>query len=392
MNSSNELLEKFNIFLRANYNKENAGELIFKNLENFICFDKGCIFYLSNDNFRPVYTFNYPDEMQAVNDIEDAEQISLKEKLFVNGCPFAILFISGSSQYSEEDKALFKTCSIIISNIIKEIELSDIMKMQVKALQDGIKEINGFNRLIKEQNKKILEADKIKNKFLSNVSHELRSPLNSIIGFSEMLLTGMFGILNDKQKEYVNDINIAGIHLLGMVNEILDIAKIEAHAVKLNFSEFDLNFCLNEVLNILKPLYLKKELKIENLLEEGIKITADYQKLQQIFFNIISNAIKYTNQGGNIKIQAKTGKKYLTLSIEDNGIGIAPENYSRIFKKFEQITPEKSQGTYSTGLGLTIVKELVKLHKGQISVESGINQGSVFYIKLPLQKSKGCHD
>lgn len=384
MNTNLDFLENINKFLSLKCEKDSAGDKIFENLQNFVHFEKAGVFYINADRLKPVYLFNLSESKTFENDIQSLGKYILKEALLVNGCVFGLLVLASDKPYSNDEKDVFKTCAVIVSNIIKELELTDIMQMQVKALQEGIKEINGFNKLIKEQNKKILAADKVKNNFLSNVSHELRSPLNSIIGFSDMLLTRAFGNLNEKQSEYINDINIAGIHLLGMVNEILDISKIEAHAVKLNLSEFSLYRCVNEVMNILRPLYLKKNISVENSVAENLVINADYQKLQQIFFNLISNAIKFTENEGFIKIYASASEKYVTVCIEDNGAGIDKKNHARIFKKFEQVNSEKSGNTNSTGLGLTIVKELVKLHKGKISVESELNRGSTFRIKLPL--------
>ena len=385
MNAYRNLTENINKFLTEKYEEDDAGNKIFSNLQSILHFEKACIFYINEDKLTPIYTYNFStDETDAIN-IKGLLQYSLNETLFVNNCPFAKLLITDDTPYTEEENNIFKTCSFITANIIKEIELKDIMKMQVKALQDGIVEINGFNKIIKEQNKKILEADKVKNKFLSNVSQELRSPLNSIIGFSDMLISEAFGNLNEKQKEYVKDIQIAGIHLLGMVNEILDISKIESHAVKMNYSTFDMNLCLTEVLNILKPLYLKKQIAINNRILPDTLIMADYQKLQQIFFNIVSNAIKFTSEGGKIEITAKSTKKYITVHIKDNGIGIASKHHKKIFKKFEQINPSSTEGMNSTGLGLTITKELVKMHNGTIKVESELTKGATFSIKLPIK-------
>ena len=306
MNIFENLPENINNFLNTKYERENAGEKIFSNLHKLMHFKNGCVFYINENLLKPVYTHNFSAEDTEKDNIKGLFKYFLKEPLLVNGCAFALLVISDEQKYTKNEQKIFKTCALLAANIIKEIELTDIMKMQVKALQDGIVEINGFNKVIQKQNKKILEADKIKNKFLSNVSHELRSPLNSIIGFSDMLMAEAFGKLNDKQKEYVNDIQIAGIHLLGMVNEILDISKIEAHAVRMNYSSFDVYLCLKEVLNILKPLYMKKQLIVANKVSEGTFVTADYQKLQQIFFNLISNAIKFTPDSGKIEIFTKS--------------------------------------------------------------------------------------
>lgn len=379
-----EKLLLLNELICGKYDKTNAGEKIFGTLKKLVNFENGGIFYFNNDDLNPIYLYNLENSEFKKDKIGGLKNFKLSETLVVNDCPLGQLVVSSSQNFSDDEKTLFKTCGAIVSQIIKSLEVTDIMNMQVKALQDGIVEINGFNKVIKEQNKKIIEADKVKTKFLSNVSHELRSPLNSIIGFSDILVSEIYGKLDEKQLEYIKDIQVAGIHLLGMVNEILDISKIESHTIKLNKTKFNLFLCVNEVLNILKPLYSEKNINIQNLIDENIEVFADYQKLQQIFFNLLSNAIKFTREKGEIKVFAKLSTKNIMISVADNGIGIAKENHKRIFKKFEQIASNEGGSTNSTGLGLTITKELVKLHGGTITLESELNEGAEFKIKLPL--------
>ena len=379
-----EKLLLLNELICGKYDKTNAGEKIFGTLKKLVNFENGGIFYFNNEDLNPIYLYNLENSEFKKDKIDGLKDFKLSETLVVNDCPLGQLVVSSSQNFLDDEKALFKTCGAIVSQIIKSLEVTDIMNMQVKALQDGIVEINGFNKVIKEQNKKIIEADKVKTKFLSNVSHELRSPLNSIIGFSDILVSEIYGKLDEKQLEYIKDIQVAGIHLLGMVNEILDISKIESHTIKLNKTKFNLFLCVNEVLNILKPLYSEKNINIQNLIDENIEVFADYQKLQQIFFNLLSNAIKFTREEGEIKVFAKLSMKNIMISVADNGIGIAKENHKRIFKKFEQIASNEGGSTNSTGLGLTITKELVKLHGGTITLESELNEGAEFKIKLPL--------
>ena len=379
-----EKLLLLNELICGKYDKTNAGEKIFGTLKKLVNFENGGIFYFNNEDLNPIYLYNLENSEFKKDKIDGLKDFKLSETLVVNDCPLGQLVVSSSQNFLDDEKALFKTCGAIVSQIIKSLEVTDIMNMQVKALQDGIVEINGFNKVIKEQNKKIIEADKVKTKFLSNVSHELRSPLNSIIGFSDILVSEIYGKLDEKQLEYIKDIQVAGIHLLGMVNEILDISKIESHTIKLNKTKFNLFLCVNEVLNILKPLYSEKNINIQNLIDENIEVFADYQKLQQIFFNLLSNAIKFTRENGEIKVFAKLSTKNIMISVADNGIGIAKENHKRIFKKFEQIASNEGGSTNSTGLGLTITKELVKLHGGTITLESELNEGAEFKIKLPL--------
>ena len=194
-----------------------------------------------------------------------------------------------------------------------------------------------------------------------------------------MLSNEYIGKLNEKQKEYINDIKISGLHLLGMINEILDMSKIEAGAIKLTLREFEINQAINEVINIINPLLIKKNQTLETYIE-NFKIKADYQKIQQILFNLLSNAIKYTPENGTIKINAYKNNNSAIIEIEDNGIGIETKNHKKIFKKFEQVGEIQEN---STGLGLSITKELIKLHKGKISLNSELNKGSKFLITLP---------
>lgn len=186
---------------------------------------------------------------------------------------------------------------------------------------------------IKKQNEKILAADKLKNEFLANISHELRTPLNAIIGFSEALSMKMFGPLNEKQEEYVSDIHVSGLHLLGMINEILELSKIEAKAVKLALSRFNLQTSLNEVVNIVRPLANKKHIELEKTTKDFLEIDADYQKIQQILYNLLSNAIKFTPDNGKIEIGYTHNDEDVQIFVKDNGVGIDKKYEGKIFGK-----------------------------------------------------------
>ena len=222
----------------------------------------------------------------------------------------------------------------------------------------------------------------MKNNFLANTSHELRTPLNAIIGFSQALSCKIFGDLNDKQAEYIKDIHVSSLHLLNMINEILDISKIESKTIKLNLMEIRTDIVIKEVVEILSPLTDKKSISLtfENSFEG--KLRADYQKFRQILYNLLSNAIKFTQEGGKIVIRTyeQNGKFY--LEVEDNGIGIDKKYQNKIFTKFVHFSNIYSKNESSTGLGLTITKELVKLHKGKISLKSEVNKGTTFKVEL----------
>ena len=252
-------------------------------------------------------------------------------------------------------------------------------------MKDGIVDKNNAYKTIKEQNEKILESEKIKMEFLANVSHELRTPLNAILGFSEILSTGACGELNPKQQEFVSDIRVSGLHLLGMVNEILDMSKIESNTVKLVCTKFFITRALSEVANILKPLAKQKNVRLIIEYEEDFEVVADYQKIQQILYNLVSNAIKYSPKDDEVIITAKKEDKNFILTVHDNGIGIDKKYHGKIFAKFVQLDSAYTKKESSTGLGLTITKELTELHGGNISVISEINNGSTFVVKIPLR-------
>ncbi len=345
-------LEQINEFF--NINAAEKPEDIFTVLKGIINFKSG---YISLSGLR-VFNYNTGGELKY----------KLTNILNIKNSPFGEIQISRDYEFSNEEKIVFKTCSSIIANLIKDAELSKIIKIQLKALQDGLSETN-----------KAYKSEKIKNDFFSNFSHELRTPLNAIISSSELLSEQIFGELNEKQLEYTNDIRISGLHLLGMINDILDMTKLEAKAMKLNKTEFKLTQAVDEVCNIIKPLAQKKNIKIIKKFCKDVKINADYQKIQQILFNLITNAVKYTNANGEIHLIIDKKSKYTTISVKDNGIGIDKKYHKIIFQKFTQLGYQQN----SNGLGLTITKELVKLHKGRISLKSAPDRGSEFIVMLP---------
>ncbi len=377
-------IKKINDFFRINLRDSYCIDKIFAVLNDIIAFESGYIFYVFPEYINLEFSCNNTlskKEFINLDEVKKQQDINyLNSDLKIDNTTFAHLVITRKTLFNEDEKAIFSTLSEVIASLIRNIELNSIISLQVQAQQESIAELNKAYQTIKKQNKKILKADKIKSNFLANVSHELRTPLNSIIGFSDLLYSDCCGKLNKKQKDYVNDIKISGLHLLGMINEILDMAKIESNSMKMNTSDFDIKLAVDEVLNILRPLALKKNIK---LLQDtqSVTITADYVKIQQILFNLLSNAIKFTPENGEIVISVKKDKQNTTISVKDNGIGIDKKEIKKIFKKFEQGTNAKH--TNSTGLGLTITRELVKLHGGEITVTSEPNSGSVFIVKIP---------
>ena len=310
----------------------------------------------------------------------------LVSKISIKSTVFGIIILASKQEnfYTANDLNSLNAASSILSYVLKDIELSNVFKIQLQALKDGIKEKNMAYKTIKEQNEKILEADKVKNEFLANVSHELRTPLNSILGFSDILSTQLYGNLNNKQEEYINDIKVSATHLLGMINEILDMSKIEANAMKIVKSAFWISRAISEVSNILLPLAQKKNINLIKNMPVDFEVFADYQKIQQILYNLVSNAIKYSPENNEVEIAVSANEEYFRIAVHDNGIGIDKKYHGKIFAKFVQLDSAYTKKESSTGLGLTITKELVELHGGKISVISEINNGSTFIVDIPF--------
>lgn len=268
---------------------------------------------------------------------------------------------------------------------IKDFEFQKIIQSQLLILQDAILAKNEATKKLSEQNKKLIEIDKVRSEFLANVSHELRTPLNSIIGFSTALKDEMVGELNEKQKNYASKILSSAIHLTGLINDILDMTKIESLGMKINFQQADLNLIIKEVLNIIEPLSNEKNIKIETKLNLEDEILIDSAKFRQIMYNIIGNAIKFSHQNSKVIIKTRRLKDEAIISIKDFGVGIDKKDHKKIFEKFVQLNNVYTKTYSSTGLGLTITKEFVKMMNGKINIKSKLNEGSEFILKFNIK-------
>jgi PAS domain S-box-containing protein len=238
-------------------------------------------------------------------------------------------------------------------------------------------------------------ANRAKSDFLANMSHELRTPLNAIIGFSEILEDGLYGNLNDRQKTYAHHIYTAGKHLLSLINDILDLSKVEAGKMEFDASRFPIRTILDSSVGMVKEKAMKQgiALSVEIEPEADITIEADERKIKQILFNLLSNAVKFTPDGGRVTVRARLAadekggeeQRMIEVSIEDTGIGIKEEDLPRLFGEFTQIRQSVLTKQYEgTGLGLALTKRLVKLHHGRVWVESEYGKGSRFYFTLPV--------
>ena len=272
-----------------------------------------------------------------------------------------------------------------------------------------------------QMSKEVAEAaNRAKSQFLANMSHELRTPLNHIIGFTELIIDKIYGDLNEVQEDYLNDVHASGKHLLSLINDILDLSKVEAGKLELEPTDLDLRTLLENSLNMVKEKAMKHSTQLStNVNSAPETIKADERMLKQIIYNLLSNAVKFTLDGGRVRLNARTVdcvvpagprrgdsedlqiiedrteesklagsifKSCIEVSVSDNGIGIKSEDREHIFKPFEQADGSSSRRYQGTGLGLALTKQLVELHGGKIWVESeGEGKGSIFYFVIPVE-------
>ena len=253
---------------------------------------------------------------------------------------------------------------------------------ELGALADNPNLMNDeLGRLYKE----LESASRHKSEFLASMSHELRTPLNAVIGFSQVLRQQMFGELNEKQVEYVDDILSSGQHLLNLINDILDLAKVEAGRMELQPAPFALPETLRNAMAMVRERATRQDVTLAVEIDDSVgEIEADERKIKQILFNLLSNAVKFTPSGGTVTLAARTDGHRAIISVRDTGVGIGTEDQARIFEDFYQLSPGMTQE--GTGLGLALTKRLVDLHGGELTVESTPGAGSTFTVSLPLQR------
>jgi len=250
--------------------------------------------------------------------------------------------------------------------------------------------------MIKEAEEKFIQEKQIaevancaKSEFLANMSHELRTPLNSIIGFSDLLYEQAYGELNEKQLRSVENVSKSGKHLLNLINDILDISKVEAGKLELDYNDFELAAKFNIIRNLLSPIADRKNIKIEIEVDSKLKsIRAGENRFVQIMYNLVDNAIKFSYEKGLVRIEARKKGDLVEITVKDTGIGIKAEDQDKLFKPFSQIGPFSSKISQGTGLGLSLVKQIVHLHGGYIWFRSNPGEGSTFAFTIPLTNNK----
>ena len=279
-----------------------------------------------------------------------------------------------------------------------QISLSPLATEEGVLVSSAIRDVTNQKRLeeqlrrknqeLEEQNRRIHEATRLKSEFLANMSHELRTPLNSIIGFSELLHDGRVGEVSVKQKEYVGDVLASARHLLQLINDVLDLSKIESGKMEFFPEPIDPSELVREVCDIMRTLVARKRIQMGVEIDARLKeIVLDPGKLKQVLFNYLSNAIKFTPDEGHVTIAMRPdGTETFILEVIDTGIGIKAEDIPRLFVEFQQLDSSASKKYQGTGLGLALTKRIVEAQGGEVGVSSVPGVGSVFFARLPLRE------
>jgi protein-histidine pros-kinase len=254
--------------------------------------------------------------------------------------------------------------------------------------EDGVLVMSAIRDITerKIQERRVQEASRLKSEFLANMSHELRTPLNGIIGFAEFLIDEKPGPLNPKQREYLHDVLNSGLHLLQLINDVLDLSKIEAGKMDLYPERFLVEKAVNEACGVVKPVARKKriEIAIEVAPELGT-VTLDPAKFKQVLYNLLSNAVKFTDENGKVSVIAEPAPAgHFRVRVRDTGIGIRREDLDRLFVEFQQLESGVARRFEGTGLGLALTKRIVEFQGGSIGAESEEGKGSVFTVVLPV--------
>jgi len=267
-------------------------------------------------------------------------------------------------------------------------EKSELLEIKNKELQVQSRELMIQEQALIEKTRELEVASKAKSEFLAHMSHELRTPLNVIIGFSELMLDGAVGSLNEEHKQCLNDILGSGQNLLSLINDILDLSKIEAGKMELKIKNITLQNILGTLRNEMMPIISRRKQNLEVVIEDELPpVRADRDKIRQVLINLLSNSIKFTPDGGHLRVEVFKENGWCRVSVIDNGIGIKKKDQKIIFKPFSQLDGSLPRESGGTGLGLAIAKQIIERHGGRIWVNSEYGKGSQFHFTLPLAMS-----
>jgi signal transduction histidine kinase len=363
----------------------------------------------ADGNYRPTVTFNMAGDDPLVVRMR-AQPIrpgrdSLNGRVLLEKRPMHIPDVRADPDYGRQDLAAAGGLRTVLSvpmlrngeaigliALTKGAEVDPFTGKQIEIVTTfadqaviAIENVRLF-REIESKSAQLEVANKHKSEFLANMSHELRTPLNAIIGFSEVLLDKMFGEVNEKQFDYLKDIHESGRHLLSLINDILDLSKIEAGRMELELSSFHLPTAISNAMTLVRERAQRHGIQLGSELDPALgELNADERKVKQILVNLLSNAVKFTPDGGRVHVSAAKVNGVVEVNVRDTGIGIAPEDQAVVFEEFKQVGRDTLRKAEGTGLGLTLTKRLVELHGGEIRLESAPGKGSTFSFTLPLR-------
>ena len=311
---------------------------------------------------------------KAERSLQDSDETYRSSALFIVGLAVIAILVSVGiarmvvNKTREAERGLRQSKDLLEQRVQERTEELEKQAVELKHIRDDA-----------------IRANQHKSEFLANMSHELRTPLNAVIGFSEVLKEKMFGELNEKQDEYVQDIHSSGHHLLSLINDILDLSKIEAGRMEINLTRFDLPSALENSFSLIKERTARHGIEFESHIDDQLgDFDGDERKIKQIMLNLLSNAIKFTPEGGQISVRALKEPGHVKIMVKDTGVGIAPDDQNRIFEEFQQVGTDTDSKNEGTGLGLTLTKTFVEMHDGTLSVESEPGKGSTFTFTLPF--------
>ena len=358
-------------------------------------------------NYRPAVHFGFNKQREALQILEHQPlrvgRDSVTGRALIERNPVHIADVGADRDYQRFDLLdRLKTPTLLAVPMLRDVEAIGVITMlrgpQVRPFSDkqielvttfadqaviAIENVRLFNE-IQEKSSQLEVANRHKSEFLANMSHELRTPLNAIIGFSEVLSDKMFGEVNDKQLQYLKTIHASGQHLLSLINDILDLAKIEAGRMELELSSFNLGAALDNALTLIRERAGRHGIALDLQCPPELKEwTADERKFKQVMLNLLSNAVKSTPQGGKITVRARRAEGGIEVSVSDTGVGIAKEDHERVFEEFRQAGRDRLKKAEGTGLGLALTRKFVELHGGKITLESEPGKGSTFTFTLP---------
>ena len=396
---------------RLQKRKAEADQRLFDAIEStreaFVLWDKQDGLVIWNDYFQKVH--NLPDDVLQAGMHRDTVMAAAKRPIVDRIIPaispngytkaFEIKLADGSwlqiSERRTKDGGLVSVGTDITALKLNQDRLRDSEKRLMatigdlsksqKALEDKAEQLSKLNIDYQLEKERAQAANKSKSEFLANMSHELRTPLNAVIGFSEIIKNRMFGPLgSEKYEEYNNDIHSSGKHLLGLINDILDMSKIEAGQMKIDREDITFDPIIDEAVRLIATQAEKKSIEVNAQIEPDLQLFADRRAMKQVMLNLLSNAVKFTDDDGKIFVRAKQVGDTITVSVRDTGIGIPRAALAKIGQPFEQVQNQFSKSKDGSGLGLAISRSLTKLHGGAMRISSEEGVGTIVSIRVPV--------